>query len=1090
MSVVCTEEQQAAIHSRGSVIVSASAGSGKTFVMIERLVSLILGGVDVRKVLCVTFTTKAAAQMRERLRTALLKQISKAEGEERARLKEQLYALPLADISTIHAFCARLTRTYFYLAGVDPAFSIISKDDPEGCRIFERALEEVFEERYASNDQDFANLLDVYFYKNKDARLKKIISFLHNALCSCKDPKGILARTGTADEFSKACAYLKNDFSARARFFAENAEDVGAFFAENNDQGLKVCGEILAAAERILQSGDLFLMAEEAKKGAAISRMPNRNKFSDNALEKYDRLKALSAGVKELYKNLSEIASEEEERAHYSDGLARAKALSKLMTRFDEVYTRLKHEADVLTYDDLEQSALKILWNDEAKEAIRAKYEYVFVDEYQDVNPVQEEILSKISGGEIFLVGDAKQSIYGFRGSRSEYFLQKERELSCALQLSENFRSASAVLDAVNRVFLFAMTEESCGIDYSRCRMSGGTRYGAHEGGVHFCIVPKGEKTAERRGIYSVLKKSAPRTDAQAEAIADLVEEEVGSDMFDADAGEMRKVTFGDIAILARKKSGDAEKIVSSLSARGIPVATSAAVNVCDFWEARLLIDWLSFLDDPEQDIPLAGALLSRIGGFLESELVKIRERFPSPMTFRAACARYQADLSDTIALKLQTFGKKVQIYRALMCVRSAAEMGDLLLSEGLEAEIAAKQEGETRLMRVRRLLEEGEGTVNEFLRKLKASSFQVKFSESGGEDAVKVLTMHSAKGLEFPVVILAGMNKPFHGPDAKDVLFTEEFGFAPKAYDVKNRLSFSTLLRRAEETFMRAEEIKGELNLFYVAMTRAKFRLYLFFENTEQSLSPLHAKCFADFIDFRLFGQEFVQPVTRSKERLPRDALSYSVDKDLAETLHAAFQAPYAFEKSVSLPVKSSATRLLHMDPDEEPVSARGIGSSASIDEGLAYHAFLQNADFRKSAKEELARMEREAVLSKEQLSLLQEEDLKRMLCLPAIASLKGKRIYREQKFLVRLPAREVLNADTEDEILLQGAIDLLYEDEEGYGILDYKYSSRNEEELKKTYRRQIDLYRKAVAAAFQVDEDTVRAKIVNIKLMFETEM
>lgn len=1090
MSVLCTEEQTAAIKARGNVIVSASAGSGKTFVMIERLVSLILSGADVRKVLCVTFTNKAAAQMRDRLRTALLRRICASAGEERARLKEQLYALPLADISTIHAFCARLVRTYFYLAEVDPAFAIVSKDDAEGCRLFSRALEEVFESLYAENDPAFKDLLSVYFYKNKDARLKRIVTSLYNVLSSCKDPQGVLKTTGKEDGFAKVCDYLRDDFATRARFYSENAEDVGAFFAENNDRGFAVCGEVLEAAERIASAKTLFEMVEAAKQGISVSRMPERKKFAGEAAEKYDRLKALSEGVKKLYKDLSEFATEEEERARYSDGQRLAGALAGVIARFDETYSRLKREADVLDYDDLERFALKVLSSEEARQAIAEKYEYVFVDEYQDVNPVQEEILTKIGEGEIFLVGDAKQSIYGFRGSRSEYFLQKERELPLALRLSENFRSSSAVLDAVNRVFSYAMTKESCGIDYARGRMTGGARFGGHEGGVFFRVVPKEAQEETERGVYSVLKEAKPRTDAQAEAIARLVKEELGSDWFDADAGVTRQIDYGDIAILARKKSGDAEKIVASLSAQGIPVATSAAVNVCDFWEARLLIDWLSYLDDPEQDIPFAGALLSRIGGFSERELVEIREKFPFPASFKKACMCYQKTFCDTIALKLQTFEKRTQRYRALMCVRTAAEMGNLLLSEGLEAEIAAKQDGPARLKRVRRLLSEGEGTVNEFLRRLKASAYRVEFSESGGENAVKVLTMHSAKGLEYPVVILAGMNKPFHGPDAHDVMFAEDFGFAPKSYDLENRLAFETVLRRAEGVYSRREELKGELNLFYVAMTRAKYRLYLFFEKTEQCLSPAHAKCFADFIDFRLFGREFVQPVEGESKPAPREVLFYPQKNELYEKLCAAFHPSYPFETSVSLPTKSSATEILHAEAEAREYAPLRRSGAASIDEGLAYHAFLQNVEFGKGVKEELARMSAEGLMSEEQLALLREEDLEKIMTLPAIARLAGKKIYREQKFLMRLPAREATGADADDEILLQGAIDLLYEDEKGYGILDYKYSSRSEEELKETYEPQITLYRKAVAAVFQVDEGSVRAKIVNIKLMYETEM
>ncbi len=1076
------------------MIVSASAGSGKTFVMIERLVTLILEGADIKKVLAVTFTNKAAAQMKERLRKALLKRIGEAEKEERTRLKDQLAALPMADISTIHAFCARLVRTYFYIPDVDPAFRIISPDDAEGRFISARALDEAFEGFY--EESGFDKLLAVYFHKKKDAKLRGIVTDIYASVRGAADYRTVLEQAGAEDKFGDICGYLADDFRTRARFFADKAEDLGAFFAEHSNKALAVCADVMAAAEPIVAAQDLFAMTETAKGGVEITRMPPSTKLSGEGLKKHTYLKALSAGIKELYKDLQKYAAREEEYARYSDGRALARGLAALALKYDEIYTRLKSEAGVLDYDDLEHCALKVLENDEAREAVGKKYDFVFVDEYQDVNPAQEKILSLVGGGEVFLVGDAKQSIYGFRGSRSEYFLQKEKEFENSLALTENFRSSAAVLEAVNRIFSGAMTEESSGIDYKSALMRGGARYGEHGGGVYFHYIPETCKEKEERGVYSVLNGSAPQTDAQAELIADLIEEEVGSERYDADEGLTKKVAYGDIAVLVRKKTGDAEKVVAALSERDIPVTTTAAVNVCDFWEARLLIDWLSYLDNAEQDIPLAGALLSRVGGFTDGELARIRERFPSPFNFRTACEEYRKKMRDTVAIKLDTFAQKAENYRALMRVRTAAEMINLLLSEGLEAEIAAKKDGEFRLRRVRRLSLEATGTVNEFLRRLKATQYRVDYSEGGGEEAVKVLTMHSVKGLEYPVVILASLDKPFHGPDRDDVLYTDKFSFAPKSYDLENKIVYETVLRRASALYMEKEERKGELNLFYVAMTRAKYRLHMLFDGSEGALAPQFAKRFSDFIDFSDCAQYVSEPRARIREALRRSALVYRPDGETTKKILAAYKRPYAFSESTALPVKNSATALMKEESKsavlllKEELAITTAVSAPSTDDGLAYHAFLEHVVFGKSAKEELARMQKERLLTEEQLALLKEENLERILALPAIKALAGKRLYREQTFLVALPAREVMETTAEDEIVLQGAIDLLCEDENGFLIIDYKYSSHGAEELKKTYARQIAIYRKAVARVMRVDEKTIRAKIVNVNRLFEVEM
>ncbi len=1092
MSVKLTEEQDRAIHSRGKVIVSASAGSGKTFVMIERLVSLILGGADVTRMLAVTFTKKAAAQMKERLRTALIKKLSSAGEQERARLKAQLSALPLADISTIHAFCARLVRTRFYLADVDPSFRVIDAEDHEGALILSRALDEVFEWGYEEKDPDFLRLLSVYFRSKKDAKLREILLSLYAKLRERADYRAVLEGVGKEDNFATVCDFLCSDVQKRASYIAENARENFAYFGPLNQKAAAVCEEVAKAAEKLLK-GDLFSLC--ALPLPQIRPMPSSAKAEGETLRRMKFAGKLSAAVKELYKDLQKYASREEEYARYLDGNGTARALASVLLRFDEVYSGYKQEAGVLDYNDLEHFALKVLRNEDARAAVREKYQYVFVDEYQDVNPAQEEILSLLGGEEVFLVGDAKQSIYAFRGSRSEYFLNKCREFD-SLSLTENFRSSAAVLECVNRVFSYAMTEESCGIPYAEAPMRGGKRYGDHAGGVFFHTVSKETEEKRERGVYSVLVKAPPRADAQAELLCRIIEEEVGSEWFDADAGMVRPLGFGDIAVLVRAADSETENIVAALGERGIPVSTAATVNVCDFWEARLLIDILSYLDNGEQDIPLAGALLSRIGGLTDGELARIRLRFPDPYTFRDACRAY-AKCGDALAAKLNTFAQKAEHYRDLMRVKTAAEMIGLLLADGLEAEIAAKKDGEARLRRVLRLAEEAEGNVNSFLRRLKTLNYRVKYAEGGGENAVKVLTMHSSKGLEYPVVLLAGLNTAFRGNERDDVLFSDRFLFAPKSFDLAARTVRETVLRRASLLLEDRETVKGELNLLYVAMTRAKFRLHMLFRELKGALSPEYAERFADFIDFYDCAHYFVADEGKEKPAAPRSALVYKADEKILEQLRAVYQKPYPFESSVLLPVKSSATNLLQLARESaEPVPVRerlfGGERGASVEEGLAYHAFLEHVRFGGNAEEELSRMEKEGELTKEQISLLDPEKLKKILALPSIAALKGKRVLREQTFLVSLPARELpsLHTDAEDEIVLQGALDLLCLDEEGYLILDYKYSAHGAEQIKADYAPQIGLYRKAVAKAMGVAENTVRARIVNILGLFEVEM
>ena len=1090
-----TPEQQRAVEARGSVIVSASAGSGKTFVMIERLVSLVLNGTDVRRILAVTFTNKAAAQMRERLRRALLKEISVQSGAARERLKAQLSALPLAEISTVHAFCARLVRTYFYLVGADPAFRVTGTEDAACKQLAARAMEAVFEEAYAQQDAAFEALLSVYYRKKRDEGLKELILGLHAKARGLADYEARLAAMGAGDDFDGICALLAEDISARA---AEISRGLAARrpVCEALGEKFTAFADALSAACAAF-SGELFGMR------AALPVLPPRTPVKrDPSAEERAAVAYLSGARRELKKlceELSAYASREEEHARYLDASARAAALGRLVLAFDKAYAEQKREAGVLDYNDLEQFALAILQDARARSEIAARYEAVFVDEYQDVNPVQDRILTALGGEEVFFVGDAKQAIYGFRGSNSAFFEEKARSLPSSLRLSANFRSAPAVLNAVNRVFTALSAEY--------VPMRGGERYGAHAGAVQLHILPKEkrEKPAPE-GVYSVLEHAgeAP-SDALAEAVVRLVEAEAGSGVwYDADEPEEAKrekrVTYGDIAVLTRRRAGEAERIVRALRERGIPVSTTAEVNICEFFEARLMLDWLSFLDNAAQDIPLVTAMLSAVGGFTEGELTAVRAALPKgkasrELPFREALSAYCASREDAITRKAAAFFARAEELRAHMRIRTAEEVMNELLSLGLEAQIAAKEGGGSRLARIRRLAAEGAETdVHTFLSRLRATGFQLGFSESGGDSAVRVVTMHASKGLEYPVVILAGTDVRFRGGEERDeVLFTERFLAAPKSYDLKNKLVYGTVLRRASALSELSEERKQERNLLYVGMTRARYRLHILFrEGSDGALSPAFARCFADFFDFSALADLVAPQAEEGAPPISRRALAGKPDPAAVARILAVYRKPYAHAASVPLPVKSSATQLMEQfstthvrddaQEDRHALLVPEEDTATSREEGIAYHAFLQHARFGCGGAEELARMAKEGVLPQETLALLKEDRLSRIMALPALAALAGRRVWREQTFLLELPARELMQTEAEDAVVFQGAIDLVAEEEEGYLVIDYKYSSLSDDALRQKYAVQIALYKKAVARVMRVEASAVRACILNI--------
>ena len=389
---------------------------------------------------------------------------------------------------------------------------------------------------------------------------------------------------------------------------------------------------------------------------------------------------------------------------------------------------------------------------------------------------------------------------------------------------------------------------------------------------------------------------------------------------------------------------------------------------------------------------------------------------------------------------------------------------------------------------------------MNGFLSRLKATGYYLGFSESGGENSVKVLTMHASKGLEYPVVILAGTDVRFRGESEQDeVIFTEKFLAAPKAFDVENKFAYTTLVRRASALLSLAEERKQERNLLYVGMTRAKYRLHIILRERTGALFPALAMRGSDFFDQSACADLFVQEEQEPRPAPPRRALVYRPNEEMKNEILRVYEKPYAFEASTRLRVKSSATDLLREQKGEflQKVKA-GLGfldedeqfdGDTSKEAGIAYHAFLQHVHYGQDAGEELARMMREGELTPQQAALLKVENLRAILAIPCLAGLGEKRVLREQTFLMRLKACEIKTDAPDDEIIFQGAIDLLVTGG-GYEVIDYKYSVLSDSALKEKYAVQIDLYKKAVARVAGVREEEVRAKIVNIARCREIDM
>ncbi len=1143
-----TTEQLQAIEAQGQTIVSASAGSGKTTVMIEKIIRFVKEGGDISDVLAVTFTKKAASQMKEKLRKALIKTINHADTApaERKRLKKQLDGVPSADISTIHSFCARFIRTHFYVLGIDNAFRIINSDDAEGKTLKSEAMEKFLEEGYETGEPYFEHLVSVYWRKKSDNQLRELLFKAYGKLMNRDDYRAYLEKSCayTEDTFQAVCHDLHTLLLDKVAYYTDKIEEERIYF-ENCPQcstQLAICNSLLAFLSAISQTKTYFECAQIPKPELKQNRA--NKKMTETDLLHKDRLGAWKKNLYDgIFKDmLDKTKDEDSERTRFTLASQTASALATALLRFDGIFKDLKTERGVLDYNDLEHTALQLLQNEEIVAEIRQKYRQVFVDEYQDVSPVQEAILSKVAGENVFLVGDVKQSIYGFRGSKSKFFVEKRKTFALQgkndLIMRKNFRSSDAVLDAVNSQFVLSMTPDTCSVDYAReAVMERGGLYPLNEGRVQVHFLGKEENATREEcasKLYSVKEHGSQTERAislSAKLIKDIIIEERRKTYYDIESKSYRPVRYADIAVLTRNKSGkELTETITALANEGIPITTASAVNICEYGEIKTLIDILSLIDNAQQDIPLCSALLSSMGNLTVDDLTTVRLAYPASQSteipFRTACKRYAEEKHDRLALQLRAFYAYFDEVRTLSAVYTAGELLTKIITDTrMEARLLSKDNSEACLHRIHRFIEETNVdtplSVHAFLSRLKSLDGEILYSENSGEDSVKVLTMHSSKGLEYPVVIVNDLSATFRG-DTDEVFLEEKYGIAPNAFDGATMTKSSTLLRLLCKLKQEESSTMDELNLYYVALTRAKYALHTIFKSRSPIADVKYANSFADFTRFEVWEKYFVEDVLLSEPKQERTVFAFKPDEAQVQAIQRAFTWEYAHTGYENLPVKSSASQLLasreqtpYAGLEKEYVAdlpERELQDATSVETGLAYHAFLEDTDFSAlytSAGERIsqgelrawvqARLENYAGNPKtEWVQFLNEEKLCQILQNPIFGALQDKRLYKEQTFLVSLPVRDtyaryvegetIENAD--EEMIFQGAIDLLAVGEDEAWVIDYKDSVKDAETLQKHYRPQLELYRMAVAKILKLPKAKVRCFIVNLHRGFQVEV
>lgn len=897
-----TNEQQAAIDSRGqTLLLSAAAGSGKTAVLVERIIRRLLDKeypIDITELLVVTFTKAAAAEMRDRIGTALMKALSETKDP---RVERQLALLPSAQISTLHAFCQHVIRKYFYTIDLDPAFSIAGEEELNLLR--RQVLEDVFLSYY--EDDEKASILyplaDMFGSDRGDDILMDTVSRMYTYARSLAWPEHWLKEAARAydvapDAVIDDMVWAGPIKDAVRRILEEDARlyDGVLYHLRQREAFAPACDTFVAEQAALRQAAQARSWNDLSRFVRAIDfpRLKSLRKLSDDDKAVWERCKKVRDDVKkDVIKTLQAVyfsATPEE----WLDGMRAMKpivdGLVTLTLDFAKAYGAAKKEKGWIDFSDLEHFCLQILLAPDASpehpvpsaaaEELRSQYEEVFIDEYQDTNGVQELITRLVSGEDNrFMVGDIKQSIYRFRLADPTLFLEKyqsfsrdEKAVQRCIDLGRNFRSVPVVLDAVNAVFSRAMTAEAAGMDYGeREKLYAGRQAPDDErwigGPVEVDIVPTPSDEEDDDGSTAFEK--------ECRFIAGRIGELLASGRMAARKdGTLEPLSYRHIVVLLRSMAGKADVLIQALQEGGIPSYAEQSGGYFAAVEVQVMLALLRCIDNPEQDLAMAAVLRSPLVGLDETALAGVR--LAGDGTLWQNLSAFVASLPDGVDEKedLQQFMAAFDSWRTYSRRHGVAELLQRLYDDTAYVDfVGAMPGGDVRQAnlkalydRARQYEEAGFRGLFRYLQlmdKMKEDGLDLAPAKvvSEKEDVVRIMSIHKSKGLEFPVVFVADMGKAFNRRDTQDqILFHNRLGIGLKQYDPEWRMSYPTLIWSGIAAQLRWEGTAEEERILYVAMTRARDQLILTghssyidrdWQRWTSRLNPAQAKSYFDWV-------------------------------------------------------------------------------------------------------------------------------------------------------------------------------------------------------------------------------------------------
>ncbi len=1183
-----TKEQKRAIEEKGNnILVAAAAGSGKTTVLVERVIQKIIKDrIDIDRLLIVTFTNAAASEMRERILNALYKEIDKNPTD--IHLQKQIVLLNKANICTIDAFCLEIIKNNFFEIGISSNFRIADNIELELLK--QEAMEDLFEKLYLDRDKKFEKLIDIYAGYKGDETLKELIFKIYDNIQSNPFQYEWLDEK---IEYFNVKKHIEEDFSKSkwGKVLIENyrneiIDEINSLKVIKNrlqnytelEKYYNVINNDIDGLNDVKNSLNNWDEAYNASNNLKFKTWPTDKKVT---MDLKDEAKSARDIIKEKYNKITKKTFIYNSKGAYQDIYEMydiLKNLGDLVVKFAKCFEEKKLEKNIMDFGDIEHNALKILIKkdkngnyipSEIAEKLKDKFEEIAIDEYQDSNLIQEYILTSISkGNNIFMVGDVKQSIYKFRQARPELFLEKYETYSndisengikgVKIQLFKNFRSRKSVIDLTNLLFDNIMSKKLGDIEYTKQEYLNfaanfqDSEDNKNKAELHIIDLKNSQKEDEsiyEDDIYEdedklEENKKLEKPEIEAKYVAGEIKRIIDSEykIYDKNVG-YRNIQYKDIVILLRATSMVSNIYEKELYDIGIPVYSDTGEDYLETLEIQRIISLLKIIDNPYQDIPLLTVLRSPIFDFSDEELTTIRLVNRENYFYKTMEEAIENNsLEDSTKNKIKNLISSIEKWREEEKYLKLNELiWKIYIDTGYYSYVGLTKNGELKQANLKLLFEKAKdyekisfkGLFNfvKYIEKIKKSNADMNSAKIIGENenVVRIMSIHKSKGLEFPVVFLCRSDKNINMRSLNEnILLDQDLGIGPKYINYERKIEYNTAAREAVRLKSKNESISEEMRILYVALTRAKEKLIIvgikndyekdidnkkellkiYEKEQNNKINHLLVQKYTsyldwlelmylnniqninDYLEMKIINEDEINIELEQKNEEYR--LEFSKDKELnkldetlnweykyiLDTLVPSKTSVTKIKKLINLENKDKLEKIIAID-DNENNNALEIKPEFMKDEkitqaqkGTIIHLCLQKLDLKRNYNmsdivDLINKLEYQNIITNQERKSININKIKNFVDSEFAERIRNaKFIEKEKPFYTYVKAKDIYNNSSEENILVQGIIDLYFIEKNGNVVLvDYKTDYvTNENELIEKYKTQLELYKNAL--------------------------